>query len=254
MAKSSGLGDGLILNGYDLSGDVGAVQRIASPKPTLDVTGLNSSAHERIQGPGDGGIDFNAFFNDATGQEHLALKAKTDPAYVMYLNGSTLANPCAMLVALQTNYDWSRGNDGSLVGSIQTLSKGHVAGTITNVGLEWGKQVTAGKITHASATSSTGDVTTQSTAGAAAQLQISSIGSGTPTFLIEDSSDTTNGIDGVWATLITFTINTANTGERLTVSGTVDKGLRARTTGTFTNAVFVMGLRRGTAQDVVAYA
>lgn len=253
MAKVSGLGDQLYVSGYDLSGDVGAIQRIACPRPTLGVTGINSSARERVQGMSDGEITFNSWFNDADDQQHEVLQAKGTIEYVMYFNGSTLGNPAAMLVALQTNYDWTRGADGSLEATIQTLSKGAIGATPLNKGLEWGKMITAGKITHATATSTTGEVTAQTTAGYAAQCQIFSLASGTPTITIEDSSDTTNGVDGVWVTLEAFTINSAQSAERIEGSGTVDKGLRITTSGTFSNLVFAVALRRGISQDSVAY-
>lgn len=253
MGKSSGLGDQLYVSGYDLSGDVGAIQRIACPRPTLGVTAINSSAQERVQGLSDGEIAFNSFFNDAASQAHEALKAKDSIEYLLYCQGTTLGNPAAMLVALQTNYDWTRGNDGSLEATIQALSKGAIGASPINKGLEWGTLITAGKITHASAASTTGEVTAISTAGYAAQLQIFSLGSGTPTITIEHSSDTTNGIDGAWVSLEAFAINSAQASERIEGSGTVNKGLRITTSGVFTNLVFAVALRRGLSVDSVAY-
>jgi len=251
MPKESGLGDLLFINGYDVSGDIGSLGRIACPRPTLDVTGINSSARERVQGPADGAIAFRSWFNDAAGQEHAALKAKTDPAYCMAVCGGAQGDPCAMLVAVQTNYDGDRGADGSLALAVEALAKGHISGMPTNAGLEWGTLV-AQKQTIASAGATVGEVTAQTTAGAALQLQVFSVASGTPTFVAQDSSDTTNGSDGSWATLKTFTIQ-AQGAERQTVAGTVEKGVRLNAIGTFTDAVVAMGIRRGTAQDSVAY-
>lgn len=253
MSKDSGLGDQLYVSGYDLSGDVGSLSRIACPRPTLPATGISSSARERLQGLSDGEIAFNTYFNDADDAEHEVLKASAAIEYVMYFRGTTLGNPAAMLVALQTNYDWARNQDGSLLGTVQALSKGAIGASPLNKGLEWGTMITAGKITHASATSTTGEVTAQTTAGYAAQLQIFSLASGTPTITIEDSSDTTTGADGTWATLEAFSINSAQTSERIEGTGTVDKGLRLTTTGVFTNLVFAVALRRGLAVDSVAY-
>lgn len=248
MAKTSGVPDYLFYSGYDISGDVGSITRIGAPRASLPATGINSAGgKERIQGLSDGEIAFHSYFNDADDQEHEVLKAFATTEYVMYCRGATLGNPCAMLVALQMNYDWNRGTDGSLLATIQALGKG------TDAPLEWGTQITAGKITHSSAASSTGEVTAVSTAGAAMMLEIFSLASGTPTVLLEDSSDTTTGADGTWATLKTFTIQTAQTAERLAVAGTVNKGVRATTTGTFSNLVFAIGMRRGTASDSEAY-
>ena len=162
-----------------------------------------------------------------------------------------------MLVALQTNYDWNRGADGSIAATIQALSKGAIGASPTNAGLEWGTDIIgctdiltspagAGDVTE-------GEVTAQTTAGAAIQLQILGLTSGTPTFIVQDSSDTTTGSDGTWATLKTFTIQAAQTAERLTVAGTVEKGLRVSGTGTYVSATIACAVRRGLAVDSVAY-
>lgn len=255
MAKETGLGDLLFVSGYDISGDVGALTRVATGRSVIEVTGINTAGgRERLQTQSDGEIAFNGFFNDADDAAHEVLKAAGTIEYLMGVCGGGLGDPCAMLVGLQTSYDWARGQDGSLTSTVQALAKGAIGASPVNKGLEWGTLITAGKITHASAASTTGEVTAQTTAGYAAQCQIFSLGSGTPTITIEDSSDTTNGVDGTWATLEAFTIQTAQTAERIEGSGTVDKGLRVTTSGVFTALVFAVGLRRGTAQDSVAYA
>lgn len=228
-----------------MSGDVGSIERAGSPRTTLEVTGLDKSAIERLLGTASGELAFNTFFNDAANQSHAALKGlPTADVDVLWFLGTTLGDVAAGMTAKQVNYDWQRPQDGSLLGSVQCLGSGRI--------LESGKSVTAGKITHSSASSSTGDVTDQTTSGAVGFLQIFSVGSGTPTFIIEDSSDTTNGIDGTWVTLISFATQ-AQGAERKTVSGTVDKGLRARTTGSFSAAVFAMALRRGESVDTEGY-
>ena len=258
MAKSSGLGSKFFVSGYDISGDAGAITRIGCPMPVLDVTGIDSpGGRERVQGPADGEISFNVWFNDASGQEHDVLKAKGAVEYLLASIGGAQGNPAAMLVGLQLNYDWTRNQDGSLQGTVQALSKGNISGTITDYGLEWGTGIIGGTDTLTSPAGAgdqtVGEVTAQSTAGAAIQLQVISLASGTPTFIIQDSSDTTTGSDGSWATLKTATIQAANTAERLTVAGTVEKGLRVSGTGTYTNAVIACGVRRGTSRDRVAY-
>lgn len=244
MAKRSGLGQNLYVGGYDLSGDVGAVRGAGSPRALLDATGIDKSARERVVGPSDGRLAFTTWFNDATDQEHDALKGlPTADRALLYAMGTSLGEAAAGLVAKQVGYDWLRDPDGSLRGAVEAVA---VASP-----LEWGKMLTAGKVTHASAASETGDVDAQSTAGLIGFLQVFSIGSGTPTFVIEHSSDTTDGTDGSWSTLLTFDAASAPAGERKTATGTVEKGLRARTTGTFTNAIFAMAFRRGTPQDDV---
>lgn len=254
MAKQSGLGDNLYVHGIDASGDVGAVNTISGKKALFDVTAINASAPERIGALGDGEISWNAFFNDGAAANRAAAAGSTFYQFsslpttdivVTYNRGTTLGNPAACLSAKQINHDATRGADGSLMFTVQSLAS---AGSP----LDWCKQVTAGKITHSSASTSTGYIDTAgTTSGGVGYLQFFSRATGTPTFVIQHSSDTTNGTDGVWATLLTFTGTGGATafGERKEVTGTVNKGIRAQTTGTFTNAVFAMAFRRGTTVD-----
>lgn len=256
MAKEAGLADVLFISGYDVSGDAGAMRRISTSRPSLDVTGINTAGgRERVQGPMDGAIEFFTYFNDADDQEHEILKTPaTGRLYLMYTAGGVRGDPCAMLVALQINYDWTRPGDGSLIGEISALSEGAVGGTPLNKAIEWGTLITNGKVTSASGTTNpTGEVTASSASGYSAQAQIFSLTSGTPTITIQHSSDTTNGDDGVWATLEAFTINTAQTAERIEGTGTVNKGLRIQITGTYSTLVYAVALRRGIPEQTVAY-
>ena len=43
MAKKSGLGQQIFVNGYDLSGDVASIDNAGSPRELLDTTALNAS-------------------------------------------------------------------------------------------------------------------------------------------------------------------------------------------------------------------
>src|SRR5688572_18369962 len=75
MTKQSALGANLYLGVYDLSGDVGAVTQIGSPRGTFDVTAINASAMERILGRRDGSLGFSGFWNTASSQIFDALSA-----------------------------------------------------------------------------------------------------------------------------------------------------------------------------------
>ena len=113
MTKRSGLGDNLYVSGVDLSGDVGSLSRVGGGPSTLDVTGINKSANERIGGLIDGSIDFAAFFNDAAGQEHPTLAPlPTGQRIVSYFRGTAIGNAAASCIARQVNYDGDRGAGG----------------------------------------------------------------------------------------------------------------------------------------------
>tara|TARA_R110000737_G_scaffold69432_1_gene97914 strand:+ start:856 stop:1191 length:336 start_codon:yes stop_codon:yes gene_type:complete len=74
MAKKSGLGQQIFVHGYDLSGDVAAIDNASSPRGLLDSTAINASAHERIMGLSDGNLAVSSWFNDSAEQEHAAYK------------------------------------------------------------------------------------------------------------------------------------------------------------------------------------
>ncbi len=247
MAKGSGLAQDYYYGGFDLSGDTNSITKCGPARPAIDVTGINKSAHERINGLSDGEISFNVLFNDATGQEHDALKGlPSADVLLMYLTGTTRGDPVACLTAKQINFNWSRPADGSLIGSVQALGQG--------VPVEWGYLLTK-KVTHSSATDETGHILTagaQTTKGGVGFLQHFTADSGTVEYDIEDSSDSANGIDGAWANLLAFSdVATPydEIAQRVEVTGTVEKYVRASTNGTFSNADFAMSFRRGTAQD-----
>jgi hypothetical protein len=250
MAKKSGLGQQIFVHGYDLSGDVSAIDNAGSPRNLLDATALNASAHERLVGLSDGNISVSSWFDDASEQEHAAYSGLlTTNRIVLWAFGATRGDVAAGLVAKQMNYDGSRGADGSLALSVESLGA-------SGVPLEWGNTLTTGKETHASAGSSTSrDDGASTSAGMAAYLEIVDCDSGTPTVQIQESSD--NGVGDSWTNVVTFSsvgYASAPTAERLTMSGTVKRYLRVTTTGTFSNLDFCVATRRGESVDDEAYS
>jgi hypothetical protein len=159
----------------------------------------------------------------------------------MFLVSTTRGEPAFAMNAKQINYDWSRAAEGSLTGTTQLLQADGNSPA-------WGESI-AMKETIASAGDITGYIDVQTTSGVVAFLQIFTLGSGTPVITLQDSSDTTDGDDGSWSTIGTFTINSARSAERLAVAGTIEKALRIEASGTFTNLVVAAMIRRGTAED-----
>jgi len=248
MAKKSGLGQQIFVHGYDLSGDIAAINNASSPRELLDATALNASAHERLLGLSDGNLGVSSWFNDATEQEHAAYKAlPTTDRIVTWAFGATRGDVAACLVGKQINYDGTRGTDGSLEFTVDTQSNG--------VSLDWCDTLTTGKETHGSAGNSTSrDDGAATSAGMVAYLEIADLDSGTATVTIQQSSD--NGSGDAFATVLSFTAvaaAAAPAAERITVSGAVERYLRITTTGTFSNLDFCVSTRRGTAQDDVAF-
>jgi hypothetical protein len=247
VAKQSGLGDALFVSGYDLSGDIGSVGNVGGGYATLDVTSINRSAFERIGGIRDGRIEYSAFFNPGTDAAHerLSLLPTTDQV-VTYCRGTTLGNPAACLVAKQLNYDGNRGDDGAFNFQLNSVANGY--------GLEWGRQLTAGKRTDTTATNgSSVDFGTGSTAfGLQAYLHVFAFTGTSATIKLQESSD--NGAGDAWADVTggAFTSVTGITAERIQTgrTQTVERYLRIATSGTFTNLVFAVVVNRNDTSTV----
>lgn len=242
MAKKAALASLFFVQGFDISGDVGALNKISAARPVLDVTPINKSAVERVMGLADGSISFNSFFNDAAGQQHLALKAvPTTNIIATFCQAQSVGSEAACLLGKQNNYDHDRGSDGSIVATIDIEASGFA--------LEWCQLLTAGIQTDSTASSgSSKDDSASSSNGLRAYLQVVDIDSGTPTVVIEDSPN-----DSTWSTLVSFTAvvnGTEPTAERVIVTGTVNRYLRITTTGTFSNCDFVVAYQRGSSKDI----
>lgn len=245
MAKQTGLTDNFYIDGHDLSGDVTSVDTVSGSKATLDTPVIESAGMVRLAGHGSGEIAFTTWFDDGTNLEHTALAGMpTTDVVVLYTRGIAIDSPVAGLVAKQINYDGSKGSDKALTLSVQCLSQG--------VPLEWGVLLSGGQITQASAGSeSSKDDSASSSNGIAAYLQMVDINSGAPTITIEHSANNSS-----WSTLLSFTAisdGAEPSAERKTASGTVNRYLRITSTGTFSNAKFVVAYRRGESVDDTSY-
>lgn len=238
MAKQSGLGDNFYIQGFDLSGDVSALDKISGGPALLDFTPINKSAMVRQGGLRDGGMSFTTLFEfggvAAPNFEHdvLSQLPRTD-AVACYLRGTTLGNPAAGLVAKQTNYDGTRDNAGNLPFKCDLLAN--------NFGLDWCTQLTPGLRTDAIATTGTAqDNGALTTFGAQAYLQVEAFTGTSVDIKVEHSVDNVT-----YTTLIDFGAQSARGAARGAVTGTVNRWLRVTTgTGTFSSVTFAVILNR----------
>jgi hypothetical protein len=235
MSKQSGLGDRLLVGGYNLSGDIGSIQRVAGGPAALDLTDITQEAYERQGGLRDGGIDFTSWFDKAAGAAHPRLGSlPTTDVTVTYCRGFGLGSSCASCVAKQIGYDGTRAADGSLSFAVATQANGY--------GLEWGLQLTPGLRTDAAATNGASlDGAASSSFGAQFYLQVTAFTGTSVTVKVQDSADNSAWLDLSGAT---FTAATGATSQRIAVAGTVRRYLRVVTTGTFSNAVFLVQATR----------
>ena len=233
MAKTSGLGARLFIGGFDLSGDTGAVQRIAGGCAPIDVTGIDKSAMERIGGQRDGGIEWSSFFNP-TGAHPVLSALPTADVLATYCHGTTLGNPAACCIGKQIDYAPTRANDGALTMAVAVQASGF--------GLEWGVQATAGQRTDTTATAGTafdaaGGATTNF--GVQAYLQVFSFTGTSVTVKLQESSDNAGDayVDVVGGGFVAATaVGTQRIATATNLA--VERFLKVTTTGTFTEATF----------------
>lgn len=122
ISKESGLGwstlsvDGSDTAANDIKNDVTNFE-FATPRAVQEVTGVDKSAIERLLLLADFSITLNGVFNDAADKSHETFKdiGSTSVARTVALavSGQTLNNEC-----LLTDYQLTRGDDGSLTWSV----------------------------------------------------------------------------------------------------------------------------------------
>lgn len=218
MAKRTGLGDRLYWGTADLSGDVGSVQNLSTPRAVLGVTGIDKDGHERILGLADGSIGFNSFWNDSGNVPELRTMPDGD-VVASYFAGTAIGNAAASLIAKKSDQSVTRGEDGSLVLATSAQATGSP--------LEWGLQLTDGK-QSLSGTASSVDHGAATSFGGAAYLHLFSVTAGTAIVKVQHSTD-----DSTFADLITFSTTAAGTAERgvtAAVTTTVNRYVRANVT------------------------
>lgn len=240
MAKQTGLGDRFAVGGYDIGGDIGSLQQIGGGSAPLEVTDITESAPERLGGLRNGSMQFASWFNKATGRAFPVLKAlPTTDVIAMYGRGALLGSPAAACVGLQIDYNPTRGQDGGLAFTTTVTSDGY--------GLEWGEQLTAWARTDTSATNGSSlDGAAATSFGAQFYLEMFSVAGTSCTVKIQDSADNSSWAD-LSGAAFTAVLAGAVSAQRIAVTGTVRRYLRAVTTGTFSSAVFsVLAVRNQT--------
>jgi hypothetical protein len=243
VAKQSGLGDGLLIDGIDLSGDINSLGEIGGGNDPLTSTGINKSAMERLSGLRDGRINFTSYFNPAAGAAHPVLSSlPTDDVILGYLRGTAAGSPAACLVAKQIDYNGTRGDDGAFTFE--------VAAQANDFGLEWGENI-GGAFDHGSATDSASlDGGAASSFGLQAYLFLTAFTGTSVTVTLEESSDDGAGDTFAAVTDGAFAAMSAVGAQRIATANdqAVEQYVRFSTSGTFSNAEgYVILVRNQTA-------
>lgn len=242
MAKTSGMGMKVIVDGYDISGDYQSLNIHGGPA-VFDVTGVDKSAYERIGGRRDGGIDAVTYFNpdtiaggQAADREHLVLKSLplTDRMIsVLHPASGEAWN----VIAKQGNYDPTVAADGMITFAVASQANGY--------GLEPAKVLTGatGLTTQGSAGNVTSvDFGAGASFGLQAHLQILEFTGTSVVVKLQGSSD--NGAGDAFADITggAFTSATGRTTERIQTARNqaIERYMRVVTTGIFTNLIFMV--------------
>lgn len=244
MAKVGGLLQACWVGGYDLSGDVSALDTVQASRRPIDVTALNTTSHERIGGRTDGRIEATGHFNDAAARSHVVLsEMPTTDTQVIYCIGTTLGDPAAAMAnAKQVSYSTAEKEDASLEVKMAAVSD--------RTGLEWGRLLTPGTVTHTEGTNGAPyDFGAETTFGLQAYLMVFALTGTNVVVTLQESSD--NDADTYEAVTggAFASVTSAPSFQRIATATdlTVEQYLRPVTTGTFTSATFAVVVVRNLA-------
>jgi hypothetical protein len=245
MAKQSGLGDNLYVDGFDLSGDTGNISTLGAPLSTQDVTAINKLAFEKIGLLHDGTINWGSYWNPSSGgagtsaHEVLRTLPVTD-RLVTYFRGTALGAPSASIVTKQIDYAGTRNQDGSFTFTIDGQSNAF--------GIEWGIGLTAGLRTEAAAGNAPsvdlGPTPVSFSFGWAAYLHATAFTGTSATVKIQDSADNATFTDLAGATFGPVTVKGGQRIFSASPTATVRRYVRLVSTGTFTNVVYAVNFVR----------
>lgn len=246
MSKTSGLGMSFFIDGYEIPGDVQSFTVGGGPA-VLEFTGIDKYAYERKGGLRDGSMNAVTYFNPGalalatplvdTGSHYL-LRSMPLTDRVITASMTSPSTDIVSLVAKQGNYDVTRAADAMLTTSISAQCNGF--------GLEWGDQLTAGKVSSTGAGAKPSVDFAASTAfGAQAFLHVTAFTGTDATIAVQSSSD--NGAGDAWADvtgLVFDQITTSPQAQRKQTSRTttIERYLRVNvtTSGGFSAMSFVV--------------
>jgi hypothetical protein len=232
MSKQSGLGQGFLLDGVNLSGDTGSASAISIPRTVQPVTGIDKFAFERIHLLKDGVFDWQSWFNPTGAHPELSA-LPTGDRIGNWLTSQALGAPSTGIVFKQLSYDPTRANDGSMTIAIQGRANGY--------GQEWGHLLTTGLQAFGGAgNGSPVDLDASTAFGLQAYLQVLAFTGTSVTATIQDSAD--GSTDWTAVTGAAFAAASAVGAQRIQTARdqTVRRHLRVNLAGTFSAATLAV--------------
>lgn len=239
MAKESGLGNALYINGIDVSGEARNWD-VSSPVQMLDVTGLRKLANERITGQKACAFKWNSHFDPlSSGFAALKLLPYTD-AVITLPHRETIGQTALCTVIKQIGYDPTRDDKGQVMFAVDGQSNGSFA--------DWATMATAGIRTDTGATNGPGvdhGIIPPGSYGLQAYLQVFAFTGTSCTIKLQGSSD--DGVGDAYADITggAFTaVTAAPQGQVITTSRTqaVERYFRVVTSGVFSNIQFAVAV------------
>jgi hypothetical protein len=197
VSKQSGLGARFLVGGYDVSGDINALDSISASLAMLDSTDITQSAHSRLPGLRDGSMGFTSFFDAANAHPVLAALPTADVLMTFLVPPLSIGSPAANLNAKQIDYPPARASDAGLTMKVEGQGQGY--------GLEWALALTAGLRTDTADTNGASlNNLAQTVYGAQAYLQVTAFTGTSVTVTIQHAPD-----NATWTSLLAFTAATA---------------------------------------------
>ena len=228
----------LLVNGYDLTG-VSTTLSDATEAPVEETTALGDAWGESLAtGVRQAELAAEGFYDDASDSVNAALSGSEATSKVVSIAyaGNTLAQP-------MINHEGVFAATYSRTATRNELTKASATYTVSGTKDEGVILLPLAEVTATgSGSAQNNDASTAN--GGAGVLQVTAAGGSSPTadVKIQHSADNISYVD-----LITFTQATARTAERTTVSGTVNKYLKAPYTigGTAPTITRGVGFARG---------
>lgn len=240
MAKTTGLGNALWLDGVDLSGDIQALGSLGGGPAAWDTTSINQSAHERSGTQRSAILQATTFHNPSAGAAHPTLDTFTrSDRIASYVFSVATSGEAFNVVSKEVAYNPSRTDTGALTHSLEVQSTGY--------GGEFGVLHTNGKRTDTAATNGTGlDGSASSSFGLQAYLHVFAFTGTSVTVKLQHSNDDASTDPYADVTGGAFTAATAVGAQRIATSSglTIKRWTRVVTTGTFSSAQFAVILVR----------
>lgn len=197
MSKQSGIAARFLVGGYDVSGDINALDSISGSMGLLDSTDITQSAHSRLPGLHDGSMSFTSFFDAANAHPVLSALPTADELMTFMVPPLAIGSPAACLNAKQIDYPPARASDAGLTMKVEGQGQGY--------GLEWGLQLTPGLRTDTADTNGASLNNGAATLyGAQCYLQVTAFTGTSVTVEVEHAPD-----NATWTSLATFTAVTA---------------------------------------------